>query len=405
MTNEISPSSASDVADVVCSALRDKAPLQIVGQGSKAGWGRPDQAVRRLSLARLSGIRSYEAAELVMTVGAGTLMSEIETVLAAKNQQLAFEPGDWGPLWGKPAGQGTIGGALACNLSGPRRFQAGAARDHFLGFTAVNGRGEVYKAGGPVVKNVTGYDLPKLLAGSFGTLSVLTDVTLKVLPRPEKQRSVLIFGQKPAAASQAMTAALGTTHDISGATYLPADLARWSRVDLIRDARLSVTALRIEGSGPSVEHRCAALRRMFSNAVTEELHSMRSLAFWREVRDVATFMPDVATVLWRLSVPPAEGAGIAAGLAQNLDGCSWFLDWGGGLIWLAVPAGNEMAAGKIRQAAIAAGGHATLLRGPEAMRRNVPIIEPGPLTTLLHRVKQAFDPAGILNPGRLVAAW
>jgi glycolate oxidase FAD binding subunit len=361
--------------------------------------------MRRLSLARLSGIRSYEAAELVMTAGAGTLMSDIEPILAAKNQQFAFEPADWGPLWGKPAGQGTIGGALACNLSGPRRFQAGAARDHFLGFTAVNGRGEVYKAGGPVVKNVTGYDLPKLLAGSFGTLSVLTDVTVKVLPRPEKQRTVLLFGQNPEAANRAMTMALGSTHDVGGACYLPMDLAKRSHVDLIRDANAAVTALRIEGSGPSVEHRCAALRQMFSGAATEELHSMRSLAFWREIRDVATFMPDPEMVLWRLSVPPASGAILAGKLASALPGCDWFLDWGGGLLWIALPPTADIAAERIRQALGTDGGHATLLRGPDALRRTVPVIEPGALTVLLRRVKQAFDPAGILNPGRLAADW
>ncbi|MDY0882522.1 FAD-binding protein [Dongia soli] len=405
MTNEISPTSAADLADAVCGALRDKAPLQIVGQGSKAGWGRPDQAMRRLSLARFTGIRSYEAAELVMTVGAGTLMSDIEPILAAKNQQLAFEPADWGPLWGKPAGQGTIGGVLSCNLSGPRRFHSGAARDHFLGFTAVNGRGEVYKAGGPVVKNVTGYDLPKLLAGSFGTLSVLTDITVKVLPRPEKQRTVLLFGQGPETANDAMTMALGSTHDVSGACYLPMDLARRSRVDLIRNANAAVTALRIEGSGPSVEHRCAALRQIVCDAATEELHSMRSLAFWREIRDVATFMADPETVLWRLSVPPASGARLAGKLANALAGCSWFLDWGGGLLWIALPPVEDIGAEKIRQSLVDGGGHATLLRGPDDLRRTVPVIEPGALSALLRRVKQAFDPAGILNPGRLSADW
>ncbi len=413
---ELSPISDLEVAQHVAAALRDKAPLQVVGQDSKSGWGRPDQPPRRLSLHRLSGIRSYEPAELVLSAGAGTPIGEIEQALAARNQQLAFEPADWGPLWGKPAGQGTIGGVLACNLAGPRRFQAGAARDHFLGFTAVNGRGEIYKAGGPVVKNVTGYDLPKLLAGSFGTLSVLTDVTVKVLPRPEKQRTVLLFGQTPEAANQAMTLALGSTHDVGGACYLPAELARRSRVDLIPAAQTAVTALRIEGSGPSVEHRCAALRRMFTDSISEELHSMRSLAFWREVRDVVTFLPEIDTVLWRLSVPPAQGAAAIAGVTQQLPAADWFLDWGGGQIWLAIPqvllerglpdGGSE----KIREVLTAAGnaatgGHATLMRGPDALRRAVPVIAPGALAPLMRRVKQAFDPAGILNPGRLAADW
>lgn len=404
--NEISPLSESDVAQVVADALRDKVPLQVAGHDSKAGWGRPNASLRRISLDKLSGIRSYQSAELVLTAGAGTSMTEIELALAKQQQQLAFEPADWGPLWGKPAGQGTIGGILACNLSGPRRLQAGAARDHFLGFTAVNGRGEIYKAGGQVVKNVTGYDLPKLMAGSFGTLSILTEVTVKVLPRPEKQRTILLFGQALEAANRVMTAALGSTQDVGGACYLPAEMARRSRVDLIRDAGAAVTALRVEGSGPSVDHRCATLRAMFSDSATEELHSMRSLAFWREIRDVATFMPDPAAILWRLSVPPAQGGSVVAGLSKLIPGCNWFLDWAGGLIWLAVPpALDDGAAAGIRGALAATDGHATLLRGPQDLRVNVPVIAPGPLTLLMQRVKQSFDPAGILNPGRLAAEW
>ena len=404
--NEISPVSDSEVAEVVADALRDKVPLQVAGHDSKAGWGRPNSSLRRLSLDRLSGIRSYQAAELVLTAGAGTSMTEIELALAKQQQQLAFEPADWGPLWGKPAGQGTIGGILACNLSGPRRLQAGAARDHFLGFTAVNGRGEIYKAGGQVVKNVTGYDLPKLMAGSFGTLSILTEVTVKVLPRPEKQRTILLFDQTLEAANRTMTAALGSTQDVGGACYLPAEMARRSRVDLIRDAKGAVTALRVEGSGPSVDHRCATLRAMFSDLATEELHSMRSLAFWREIRDVATFMPDPAAILWRLSVPPAQGASVVAGLVNLIPGCNWFLDWAGGLIWLDMPSGSDDGAALgIRQALSASGGHATLLRGPQDLRLKVPVIAPGALTSLMQRVKQSFDPAGILNPGRLAADW
>ncbi|HEX9447202.1 MAG TPA: FAD-linked oxidase C-terminal domain-containing protein, partial [Dongiaceae bacterium] len=353
-----------------------------------------------------------------------TPMAELETALAAEHQMLAFEPGDWAPLYGRPAGSGTLGGALACNLAGPRRIKAGAARDHFLGFTAVNGRGQIYKGGGPVVKNVTGYDLPKLLAGSFGTLSVMTEVTIKVLPRPEKQRTVLIFGETPDTANRTMTAALGSTYDVSGASYLPAVLALGSRVDLVSQAGMSVTALRIEGSGPSADHRCAALRRLFAGQ-TEELHSMRSSVFWREIRDVVPFTKDTTTHLWCLSVPPASGARVLADLTARIDGLQAFLDWGGGLLWLSVPSvprteatdadstdanpadanSTETCAAMIRQVLAPWGGHATLMRAPDDLRRRVAVFAPGAAEALMRQVKQAFDPAGILNAGRLSAQW
>ena len=202
------PTTEDDLVDFVREAIAAGRKLRVSGQGSKAGWGRPAAADQDVSVAALSGIRDYEPAELVLTAAAGTPMAVIEQALADKQQQLSFEPGDWAPLWGGTPGAGTIGGAIACNLSGPRRFQAGAARDHFLGFHGVNGRGEFYKGGGPVVKNVTGYDLPKLLAGSFGTLSILTEVTVKVLPRAEKQRTILLFGETPMEANRSMIAAI-----------------------------------------------------------------------------------------------------------------------------------------------------------------------------------------------------
>lgn len=404
-----SPTSNDDLAKLVADAASSGRKLRVSGQGSKAGWGRPLEADDEISLQQISGIRSYEPAELVMTAAAGTPMAVIEQALAEKQQQLAFEPGDWARLWGGNAKSGTIGGTLACNLSGPRRFQAGAARDHFLGFTAVNGRGEIYKGGGPVVKNVTGYDLPKLMAGSFGTLSILTEVTIKVLPRPEKQRTVLIFGEDPMAANRTMTTALGSTYDISGACHLPADLAQGSAVDLVNQAGKAVTALRVEGSGPSVDHRCAALRRVIGGDC-EELHSMRSAAFWREIGDVAAFAKTPETILWRLSVPPAQGASLLAELTARISGLQYFLDWAGGLIWLSVPsdAVAEMPdahAPVIRQILAPKGGHATLLRGPDALRRQVSVFALGAPEALMRRVKQGFDPAAILNVGRFAAEW
>jgi glycolate oxidase FAD binding subunit len=330
-------------------------------------------------------------------------MAEIEAALGQNNQHMAFEPPDLGRLYGNQGG--TIGGAIACNLAGPRRIQAGAARDHFLGFNAVSGRGEVFKSGGTVVKNVTGFDLSKLLAGSFGTLAVMTAVTFKVMPAAEKTRTVLVLGLDDDEAMQAMSKALGSSNEVSAAAHLPEAAAGMSGVSLVSGAGRSVTAVRVEGPGPSVQHRCRALRGLLADGgETEELHSRNSAALWREIRDAGAFLdgndPDGRDV-WRLSVPPTDGARVVQAILAETGG-RVFYDWGGGLVWLSVAAnaGHE----KIRAAVAATGGHATLIRAPSDVRATVAVFEPQPgaLGELSARVKSAFDPNAILNPGRMV---
>jgi len=323
--------------------------------------------------------------------------------LAERGQHLAFEPPDFTALYapdeaGSPRND-TLGGVLATNLAGPRRFAAGAARDHFLGFTAVNGRGEIFKAGGQVVKNVTGYDLPKLMAGSFGTLALLDEVTIKTLPRPEKTRTVLLYGLDGPAASAAMTKALGGAYDTTGATYLPNQVAQRSKVEFV-GGRGSVTALRVEGSAPSVEHHCADLRRDLGGE-NEELHTKNSVLLWREIRDVAGFF-DFENILWRVSVPPSHGPGIAASFAIEVQGSDFYLDWGGGLIWLSLPVEHGANAEHVRSTLTRCGGHATLIRAPEQARRKDPVFDVEGSPALMKRVKQAFDPDSVLNPGRMV---
>ena len=225
---------AKDVEAAVQWALAQKKSLEIVGHGTKRALGRPAQVDATLDLSGLTGVTLYEPEELVLSARAGTPLAEIEDLLAAKAQQLAFEPMDYGPLLGGQPRQATIGGVLAANLSGPRRIKAGAARDHFLGFTAVSGRGETFKSGGRVVKNVTGYDLCKLMAGSWGTLAAMTDVTVKTLPRPETEATVLVLGLEPARAADAMAAAMGSSGDVSGAAHL-CRRARGARLGRSRD--------------------------------------------------------------------------------------------------------------------------------------------------------------------------
>ncbi len=408
MTDHFKPDTADQVRELVAWAAAERQPLEVVGAGSKRVFGRPGNADNRLELSALSGVSLYEAGELVLTAGPGTPVAEIETLLAASRQQLAFEPPDLGPLLGGAPGAGTLGGMVACNLSGPRRIKAGGARDHLLGFQAVSGRGEFFKSGGRVVKNVTGYDLSKLMCGAMGTLGVLTEITVKVLPVAEKAWTVLVFGLDRTAAGAAMTAALQSPHEVSGAAYLPQDLAAALGVSYVAGAGASVTAIRLEGPGPSVEYRCAELRSQLSAfGETEELHSHNSAGLWREIRDVAPFAgPGDSRCVWRLSVPPTEGPAVAARLEAAAGGASFF-DWGGGMIWFAVEAPLDAAHETVRAAIGDAGGHATLIRAPEPVRAAVPVFHApsAGLAALSRRVKENFDPHGVLNPGRMSADY
>jgi glycolate oxidase FAD binding subunit len=405
VTDSLHPRTAEDVRAIVSDAAAAGTPLEVRGAGTKRTLGRPVQARAELALDGLAGIVDYEPEELVLSAGAGTPLALIEAALAPKRQCLAFEPADYGALLGREPGGQTLGGVIACNLSGPRRLKAGAARDHFLGFTAVSGRGETFKAGGHVVKNVTGYDLSKLLAGSWGTLAVMTEVTVKVLPAPEKTRTVLVYGLDEAAATKLFAAALATPHEVSGAAHLPARIAARSDVPYVRDAGAAVTAVRVEGPGPSVEHRCTALRLLLgAQGPVEELHSMNSRRLWAEIRDAALIAKPAERPVWRLSVPPASGASVGTRLCALL-GAEACYDWAGGLVWLAVPPAADAGAGAIRAATAEAGGHATLIRAPYDVRAAVDVFEPqnAALAALQRRLKEQFDPAGILNPGRMYA--
>ena len=403
MAESLAPTDADGLADAVRWAVAHEHPLEVLAGGSKRGLGRPVQSAATLSLAAFDGIVDYQPSELVLTAQAATPLAAIEAAVEAERQILAFEPADYAPLLGADGGA-TLGGALACNLSGSRRIKAGAARDHFLGVHAVSGRGERFKAGGRVVKNVTGYDVCKLLAGSYGTLAVMHEVTVKVLPAPERTRTVLLFGLEPAAAIEALGAALGSAHEVSGAAHMPAGVAARSAVSYVARAGAAVTAVRVEGFPASVEARCEALRALLGRfGPVEELHSKNSVALWREIRDVRAFAEDEGP-LWRLSVPPASGAEAAAQVAAAAEARALF-DWGGGLVWLAVDGAEDAGEAAVRAAAKAAGGHATLVRAEAPMRAARAVFQPQTtgLAALSARIKRAFDPAGVLNPGRMYA--
>jgi glycolate oxidase FAD binding subunit len=315
-------------------------------------------------------------------------MREVEALLAQRNQMLAFEPPDLGPLLGREAGRGTLVGAVMGNLAGPRRVSAGAARDHLLGFSGVNGRGETFKSGGKVMKNVTGYDLSKLLAGSWGTLAVLDEVSVKVLPAPDQTRTLVLHGLSDETAVKAMCAAMGSPHDVSGAAHV--------------DGR---TALRLEGVAPSVEARLKGLRDLLTTTgvTMEELGTLESRTFWRGVRDVMPLAGARDAIVWKISCPPTEGPGIVARIKAQQPSAKAFYDWSGGLIWLALPSSADADHSIVRSALGSMGGHATLIRAAANVRSSVPVFHPQPtaLAALASRVKESFDPKGLFNPGRM----
>jgi len=402
MTDSLKPRDAKEVEDAVRWALGNDKALEVAGHGTKRAIGRPSQTDLTLDLSGLSGVTLYEPAELVLSAKAGTPLAEIEALLDKNNQELAFEPMDYGPLLGGKAGLGTIGGTIAANLSGPRRIKVGAARDHFLGVTAVTGRADTIKSGGRVVKNVTGYDMCKILAGSWGTLAALTDVTIKVLPKAESEATIIVEGLGDAQASAAMVAAMCCSCDVSAAAHLPDHVA--SYFDGLPKAE-AATALRLEGVAPSVKHRTealAALMRPFGQVGI--LDEKNSRALWRSVRQVKPFTTEAShsRPLWRISTAPSKGHEVAAAITPAAQ---MFYDWGGGLIWAAMPIADQPDATSIRGAVRQLGGHATLVRAPAALRASVGVFEPeaAGIAALNKRVKEGFDPKGVLNPGRMWA--
>ena len=398
------PDSAEAVLKTVAWAAAEETPLDIYAHHTKRGVGRPAQTEHVLDLSALTGVTLYEPDELVLSARAGTAMREIEALLDEHRQMLAFEPMDFGPLFGASRGRGTVGGALAANASGPRRIKAGAARDHILGVNAVSGRGEAFKSGGRVVKNVTGYDLSKLLAGSWGTLAVVTDTTFKVLPKPEATTTLVVAGLDDRTAIGALCQAMGTPWEVSGAAHLPEEIVPEIPDAAFASGSKAATLIRLEGVAPSVDYRAEKLTALVGRiGPVTVLEADASDAVWRAVRDAEPFGA-TANPVWRVSVAPSAGPSLIAALTGE-HAIRYFYDWSGGLVWMEVEDKEEDGlAREIRLAAAATGdGHATLIRGSSALRSAIAPFEPqpGPLAALTRRLKAQFDPNDILNRGRM----
>jgi glycolate oxidase FAD binding subunit len=382
------PATETEACTIVSECRAARQPLRIEGGGTRAGLGRPTNATDVLSSARLTGITLYEPSELVIGARAGTPLRDLEATLAAKGQRLPVEPLDHRRLYGT-VGEPTVGGLVATNASGPRRFANGAIRDHVIGLRLVNGLGEAVKSGGRVMKNVTGLDLVKLECGAHGTLGFLTEATFKVVPRAEMSATLVLSGLDDARAVAALTRAIGTPFEMTGAAHLPGSGGLPGR-----------TLLRFEGFSISVEDRATRLAALLSDFGTaERLTEDEAAPLWDDIRDGVALGASLASAVWRISVAPTRGPEVAARLAGVAQ--RHLFDWGGGLLWLATDVSGDAGAATIRAAVAEVGGHATLMRAPDAVRAAVDVFEPlvPALQAVTAGIKASFDPERVFNPG------
>jgi glycolate oxidase FAD binding subunit len=396
------PETAEELAHLVAEAVDSRTPLEVMGRGTKREVGPPVESGAVVSTESMVGVPLYEPTELVLVAQAGTPVAQIEALLAENDQELPFEPVDLGPVLGYGPGEATIGGVIGANLSGSRRILKGAARDHVLGVKAVNGRGQQIKAGGRVMKNVTGYDLGRTLAGSWGTLAIMTEISLKVLPAQREVRTVIFFGLTDQTAIEALCIAMGTPYEVSGALHIHAGLAERLSDEEIAGAGESVTAIRVENFPASARYRANRLRQaLLAYSPVLELDTERSKAFWNEIRTLQMFQ-DRANPLWRVSTIPSCAPRLIGNLSRKID-IRVAYDWSGGLIWIETPPLTDAGAVDLRRTLAEFGGHATLIRAEDATRADIDVFQPldRPLASLSAKLKHAFDPLGILNPGRM----
>jgi glycolate dehydrogenase FAD-binding subunit len=401
----LAPRTEEEVAETIRAALAQEMPVNIIGTGSRSGLGCPSIAELSVSTLGLNGVTLYEPSELVVTAHAGTPLATITEMLDEQGQELAFEPIDHGPLFGGSSGAGTIGGLVAVNASGPRRIKIGAARDHLLGFRAISGRGEIFQSGGRVMKNVTGYDMCKLMAGSYGTFGIFSEITIKVMPKAETELTLLVVGLDEQMATEVMTSISGRSYEVSGFAHLPPVGSGFSSPVPSSLADKSLTALRLEGPENSVNTRKNDLMKFLAEQgqPIEVLDNAASHSFWADLRDVSPFA-STSDQVWRISTVPTEGAKLVKDLlSKSVPVTCHYYDWAGGLLWLALEPADDAHGDVIRETVDVYSGHATLIRASDEVRTNVPVFHPQakPLAALTERLRHSFDPQMILNRGRV----
>ena len=402
------PEKEKELSDIIKKFYKSNIPLEIIGSGSKRKIGKPLQCGKTLSLSKLDGIIEYHPEELYIKVKAGTKIDKIENELRKNKQQLAFEPIDFGYLFTGKSNCGTAAGQVACNISGPRRFKAGSTRDHILGFRAVNGRGEIIKSGGTVVKNVTGYDLSKLICNSFGTLAVLTEITFKVLPASEESKTLVIHNLKIDSAPEYLANAISSSNEVSGASFLPTEpLCKKCEMNIENVFKLndlkyagSITALRLEGSRQSINKRAENLKKelKIQELDTSELETLQSKIFWDKVKNLEFFSATKNNIL-RIVIPPSECVNLIYELPSKYK---YFLDWGGAVIWMEACEISEQKFESIRKKVIKHKGYISMIK----YSNHLPYVEDvftinSVNFNISQNIKKSFDPKRILNPGKM----
>lgn len=400
MAEIYSPSSENEVVDFIKDSYSLQTPIEISGNNSKP-IGRLIQCSKSLQFKNFNGIVEYLPEELYIKVKSGTSLALIEAELDKKNQELAFEPSDMGFLYSGKSNKGSVGGAVACNLSGSRRFRAGALRDHILGFCGVNGKGEIIKSGGTVVKNVTGYDVSKLITGSYGTLVALTEIVLKVQPKNEESQTLLINNINLKMALNVFSKAMHTSVEISGACFYPAKISKFFKLNDL-DTNTSITAIRLEGPKISVTERVNTLKKLFSDYKTtiSVLENYQSRIFWQNTTDLQ-FFNNSKNVVVKIVLPPLN-ADQLMNKFENEE-LKYVVDWAGNLIWVELPENDSVLLKHLRTEILKLSGHMTIIKAPNHVR-----IREDFLTTvdenikvLSLKIKESFDPKKILNPGKM----
>ena len=394
------PNNEKDLQEIIKYCFKNNLPIEIIGKGTKSLIGKKLQCAKTLDMSNISGIIDYKPEELYITVKAGTPIKTIQDELKKNNQHLAFEPVNFSELFKKDSNEGTIGGTLSCNFSGSRRFKVGSARDHILGFKGYNGTGEKIKSGGTVVKNVTGYDLSKLITGSFGTLLVLSEITLKVLPLPTDTKTIIVSGLSLEHALGIMGSAISSSNDPSGTVFYP-DSLRDNFVfnDLTHPG--SITAIRIEGSKISTEQRINNLIKDLSliDKNITVLDSVQSEIFWEDTRSLKVFSKNQKNIL-RAAIPSSETTNLINRLKSFHP--NYFIDWGGSLIWLELDYLSSQKIDQIRNRILVADGYLTVIKSQESIKSSLEIFTIDPIKfKISQNLKKSFDPKRIFNPGKM----
>jgi len=402
------PQNEHEVATLIRKFYKSNIPIELIGSGSKRKIGKTLQCAKTLNLSKLDGIIEYLPEELYIKVKAGTSIKAIEQELKKNNQQLVFEPIDFGYFLNGKSDYGTAAGQVACNISGSRRFKVGSIRDHVLGFRGVNGRGEIIKSGGVVVKNVTGYDLSKLICGSYGTLVALTEITFKVLPLPEESKTLVINNQKIEKAVHFLDKSISSSNDISGAVFFPdKPMISGSSMNIENTFKLndlkqegSITAIRIEGSKNSIDHRIENLinELQITNLNIAILEVHQSEVFWNKVKALEFFSNSKNSII-RIVIPPSECVNL---IYQFSNKFKYYLDWGGALMWLEVFELSEEMFESIRRKVVKRGGYVTMIKNSNYL----PYVEDvftisSERFNISQNIKKSFDPKRILNPGKM----